>query len=59
MGEDHASPASESGDESPHFHVCRDVAQRAAQTLKWADESVGAPLLDFAINHLSLGRALL
>ncbi len=33
------------------------VSQRAAQTLKWAKDFAGAPLLDFALNHLTLGRA--
>ena len=36
---------------------CREVEQRAAKTLKWAEEFAGAPLLDIAHNHLTLGRA--
>ncbi|MDS4060405.1 MAG: hypothetical protein RKP73_17830, partial [Candidatus Contendobacter sp.] len=39
--------------------ACRVVSERAAQTLKWAEGFAGAPLLDFALNHLSLGRAAL
>ncbi len=38
--------------------VCRAVSQRAAQTLEWATD-VNAPLLDFALNHLALGRTAL
>jgi len=38
---------------------CLSVSQRAAQTLKWAEEFAGAPLLDFALYHLTLGRAAL
>lgn len=38
---------------------CRAVSQRAAQTLKWEEEMRGAPLLDFALHHLTLGRAAL
>jgi len=39
--------------------VCREVEQRATQTLKWEEEFAGAPLLDFALHHLTLGRAAL
>ncbi len=40
--------------------ACRTVSERTAQTLKWAEGFfAGASLLDFAINHLSLGRAAL
>ena len=38
---------------------CRAVCQRAAQTLKWEEGMHGAPLLDFALHHLSRGRAAL
>jgi len=39
--------------------LCRAVAERAAQTLKWEERMRGAPLLDFALHHLTLGRAAL
>lgn len=38
---------------------CLAVSQRAAQTLKWEEGMRGAPLLDFALHHLSRGRAAL
>ena len=38
---------------------CREVEERAAQALKWADEAPEASLLDFALNHLSLGLGAL
>lgn len=38
--------------------LCRAIAERAAKTLEWATD-VNAPLLDFALNHLTLGRAAL
>ncbi len=38
---------------------CRAVSQRAAQTLKWEEGMRGAPLLDIALDHLTLGRAAL
>jgi tetratricopeptide (TPR) repeat protein len=38
---------------------CREVEQRAAQVLKWAEVANGVSLLDFALNHLTLGRAAL
>jgi hypothetical protein len=38
---------------------CRAVSQRAAQTLKWEEGMRGAPLLDFALHHLTLGHAAL
>lgn len=38
---------------------CRTVAERASQTLKWEEGMPGAPLLDFALHHLTLGRAAL
>ncbi|HYX26522.1 MAG TPA: TIR domain-containing protein [Thermoanaerobaculia bacterium] len=34
--------------------ACREVRERATQTLKWAEEQLG--LLDVALDHLSLGR---
>jgi len=37
---------------------CREVEQRAAQTLKWA-EKAGLSLLTKALDHLTLGRAAL
>ncbi|HXH42104.1 MAG TPA: hypothetical protein VNN08_26000, partial [Thermoanaerobaculia bacterium] len=39
--------------------LCRVVAERAAQTLKWEEGMRNAPLLDFALHHLTLGRAAL
>ena len=38
---------------------CRAVSQRAAQTLKWEEGMPGAPILDFALHYLTLGRAAL
>jgi len=38
---------------------CGGVSERAAQTLKWEEGMRGAPLLDFALHHLTLGRASL
>ncbi len=38
---------------------CLAVSRRAAQTLKWEEGIRGAPLLDFALHHLTLGRATL
>jgi tetratricopeptide (TPR) repeat protein len=35
---------------------CQAVSERTTKTLGWANE-VGAPLLDIALNHLTLGRA--
>ncbi len=37
---------------------CRAVAERAAQTLNWAEENK-VSLLDIALDHLTLGRAVL
>ncbi len=37
--------------------VCRDVEQRAVQTLAWAQQHLGP--LDIALDHLTLGRAAL
>ncbi len=39
--------------------ICRAVSQRATQTLKWEEGMRGAPILDFALHHLTLGRAAL
>jgi len=39
--------------------LCRAVAERAAQTLEWEEGMRGAPLLDFALHHLTLGRTAL
>ncbi|MCP4654989.1 MAG: hypothetical protein GY856_06170, partial [bacterium] len=36
--------------------ACEEVRERASQTQEWAVQNQ-APLLDFALNHLSLGRA--
>jgi hypothetical protein len=38
--------------------ACRAVSQRGAQTLKW-EEGMPAPILDFALHYLTLGRAAL
>ncbi len=35
----------------------RAVSERAAQTLRWEEGMRGAPLHDFALHHLTLGRA--
>ncbi|MCJ7603745.1 MAG: hypothetical protein MUO63_19875, partial [Desulfobulbaceae bacterium] len=39
--------------------VCRAVSERAAQTRKLEEGMRGAPLLDFALHNLTLGRATL
>jgi tetratricopeptide (TPR) repeat protein len=36
---------------------CRAVSDRAAQTLNWEEGMRGVHLLDFALHHLTLGRA--
>ena len=36
--------------------ACGEVRERAMQTLQWAEEN-NAPLLDFALNYVALGRA--
>ena len=41
------------------IEACCVVSQHAAQTLKWEEEARGAPVLDFALHHLTLGRAAL
>jgi hypothetical protein len=38
---------------------CRAISQRAAQTLNWEERMPSAPLLDFALHHVTLGRAAL
>jgi len=38
--------------------LCRSVAERAAQMLKWTEQS-NSSLLDVALSHLTLGRAAL
>ena len=48
-----------SGGGPPHSKTLREVRERAVQTLKWAEEFAGAALLDFALDHLTLGRAAL
>lgn len=42
-----------------NLESCRAVSQRAAPTLKWEEGMRGAPLLDIALDHLTLGRAAL
>ena len=44
---------------SPLLESCRAVSQRAAQMLKWAELGGQGPLLDIALDHLTLGRATL
>lgn len=39
--------------------VCREVEQRARRTLVWETQMRGAPVLDFALHHLSIARARL
>ncbi|MBS1211647.1 MAG: hypothetical protein H6R26_263, partial [Proteobacteria bacterium] len=39
--------------------ACHDVEQRAQQTLRWEECFPGAPILDFALDHLTLARAAL
>ncbi|EXJ14095.1 hypothetical protein [Imhoffiella purpurea] len=39
--------------------VCSAVARRAKQTLEWEEGMPGAPLLDFALHHLTLARCAL
>ncbi|MCH8806059.1 MAG: toll/interleukin-1 receptor domain-containing protein [Planctomycetes bacterium] len=38
---------------------CRVVEQRAAKTLEWTEAAREASLLDFGLNHVTLGRAVL
>jgi hypothetical protein len=42
-----------------HSKTLRDVRERAAQTLKWAELGGQGSLLDIALDHLTLGRAAL
>jgi hypothetical protein len=52
--------ASHSTIRNPQFkQACHSVSERAARTLKWAEEFAGVALLDFALNRLTLGRAAL
>lgn len=51
--------AEAAGQKSELVETCRAVVERAGQTLKWAESFTGAPLLDFALNHLTLSRAAL
>ena len=46
-------------DKSSHSKALRDVQERAAQMQKWTEESANSQPLDFALNHLTLGRAAL
>ncbi|HEY6874568.1 MAG TPA: hypothetical protein VI298_17750 [Geobacteraceae bacterium] len=39
--------------------ICREVERRATKTLEWEEGMKGAPLLDFALHHLTMGRASL
>ncbi|HEV7427188.1 MAG TPA: hypothetical protein VGQ46_12545, partial [Thermoanaerobaculia bacterium] len=41
-----------------HLAACRAVEKRATQTLNWAEQN-NSPLLDMALNHLTMGRAAL
>jgi Mrp family chromosome partitioning ATPase len=41
------------------IQACRTVSDRATQTLKWEEGIHNAPLLDFALHRLTLGRAAL
>ena len=47
----------ESGDESPHSKTLHAVFQRATKMFEW--RLPGDPLLDIALDHLTLGRAAL
>lgn len=47
------------GEEAALVQACHAVSQRAMQTLKWEEGMREAPLLDFALNHLTLGRVAL
>jgi tetratricopeptide (TPR) repeat protein len=56
-----AGPAAQSeiGNRKSAIDLCCKVQKRATQTLEWAMSVREASLLDIALNHLSLGRALL
>jgi hypothetical protein len=43
----------------PEIDACRSVSERATKTLAWEKTWPGAPILDFALHDLSLGRAAL
>jgi nucleoside phosphorylase/tetratricopeptide (TPR) repeat protein len=45
--------------QQPLLVVCQTIAQRAAQILMLEGEMHDAPLLDFALHHLTLGRSAL
>lgn len=45
--------------ESGLVKASRDVSERAVQTLLWMQAYSDAPLLDIALDHMTLGRALL
>ncbi len=49
----------DAGAPSGLVQTCRDVEERATKTLRWEEGMPGAPLLDFALHHLTLGRAAL
>jgi hypothetical protein len=48
----------ETGNSKP-IESCREVVQRATQTLQFEEGERNAPILDFAFHHLSLGHAAL
>jgi hypothetical protein len=52
-----STSAAQSGRGLPHSKTLRAVSERAAQTLKWAEQHLG--LLTIALDHLTLGRAAL
>ncbi len=55
-GPPHPDPLPQ-GERGPE--LCREVERRATQTLAWTEQAAQASLLDFALNHLTLGRARL
>jgi hypothetical protein len=55
--EEPSASEGKSGRGLPHSKTLREVRERAAQTLKWAQQHLG--LLDNALDHLTLGRAAL
>jgi hypothetical protein len=59
-GEKESGKAASQSDAGPsHSKTCRDVTDRATQTLKEGEELAGTPLLDIALDHLTLARAAL
>jgi tetratricopeptide (TPR) repeat protein len=42
-----------------HRAALTDVERRAAQILRWQEDNPAAPILDFALGHLTLGHAAL